>query len=1230
MSRSPILLGVLAFAAATTALHTVSGPQAPIAHESGARQSSHAATVRRIESADTGSAENSWSDSFKNDPTEEGREVAQRALRSKICAFVSCDTSKLPAGIAAGPQAAAGELVPWLTETRAAAVSPTDAMYQQPPEVILATSPDPVHTHGALLFDRSIDAIEDAFQDSGWDYQGSWMPWTTAIDKAEGATIEDTEEERLFRSGREQYPGVILFRPSASHKRTRPLLLLILGDSPTTGVVASQFREALGIFLKLSSNTEPLRILGPDYTGAEPSFYALLQHARDSNGEQLIAGRRPISVASGTVSDSHCEHVLPGIRHFDPITHNCVAGPSHFVSFGVDGEWELQQTWTFLENHGLQAENIAELSEDESGFGELLSHAPAPPRQSSAKNGEAPFDRILHLKFPRGISHLRSAYQKNAIWGFGATTGSGSMNLSLDFDEPQESNDSVQTFGQQQLAVSQEASMGQVASTLEENQIKAVLVSASDVLDELFVAQFLARRAPGVMVILRGTDNLFLGAGNRGINRNTYVISPWPLIPANATWTSAAVEAESPRSFPSGDAEGVYTATRYLLEERTDELRDYRSPADAIGSAPSSGPAPAQPGRPPLWLSVVGRGAFWPMALLNDRAPEPSIPRSEINLPGLNEKPITRIASVPASPLSQRLILIMAVVLSVLHAAKCLRLRLLERIAPWYESYETSTLRPKLALQLGISLLGIVLVCLIYEPPIGSNLRNGVWQEIPWILFLIAIAFLSLAVVDLCWQMLHTRNATSGNPRDAIIDPRVLAIWPFVVIACIAFWWGMWKWLPGPIGSRDNMAMFFDFRSRHPLGGASPVFPLFIAINGLIVVLLSRLCLFNFSPSMAPRVPGQVPPCLHCPGPNAIWEIGRLLMWPIPGGNLIQKAKTIHIKIQMFAVIALIVPLVASSLNIVPMMLEEAQIRWILSVVLCIVVVALVWDLALAAILWNRLKAGCLVPLESSPLRRGFNVISGLTWKSLWLMPQTANVQYRAITRSLEQAMRKVMDPWADDAMGGENLREAAEKMWLAHTNGQEQEAVVSFGVVQDKIACMAKSVLLRLQELWRDEVELVTLPDQYDKTPSAVAEQSDSSKLRSILEEWVALIYVHYIRLILVQIRTRLATAAMLYILTVWAVTSYPFINRHALTIGLSGLLAILAAIVISTYASINRDAVLSRTINEKPGRFDIDFLWKTASMVGIPILGLVASQFPEVSSFLFSWIEPGLNTVK
>jgi hypothetical protein len=103
-----------------------------------------------------------------------------------------------------------------------------------------------------------------------------------------------------------------------------------------------------------------------------------------------------------------------------------------------------------------------------------------------------------------------------------------------------------------------------------------------------------------------------------------------------------------------------------------------------------------------------------------------------------------------------------------------------------------------------------------------------------------------------------------------------------------------------------------------------------------------------------------------------------------------------------------------------------------------------------------------------------------------------------------------------------------------------------------------------------------------------------------------------------------------MLYVLLVWAITSYPFINRHSLTIGLCAILGVLAVTVISTYASINRDPILSRTINEKPDRLDLDFVWKTASMVGIPLLGLVASQFPEVSRFLFSWIEPGMSAIK
>ena len=868
-------------------------------------------------------------------------------------------------------------------------------MYQESPEIVLATAPDPVHTHGALLFDRSIDAIEDALQDSGWEYQGSWMPWSTATAKSEDWTIEDAEEERLFKDGREQYPGVILFRSSQGHVHRPPLLVFVIGDSPTTGVVAAQFSKALAVFLTLSSSTAPLQILGPDFTGAEPSFYALLRDAHDVNGDPLLASKHAISVASGTISDSQCNHVLPGIQPSQSDPSGCGDGPDQFVSFGVDSRWELQQLWIFLKRHGVPDDQIAELSEDESGFGELLSHS---PNLAGTKLKKSQLDGILHVKFPRGIAHLRKAYQKNAIWGFGASTAGGNLNLSLDFDEPQEANDSVAAFAQEDLAVSQEASMGQLASILEERQIQAVLVSASDVLDEMFVTQFLARHVPNVMVVLRGTDNLFLRSGNGGLSRNTYAISPWPLIPANSTWTSRPDEAVSPRSFPSGDAEGVYTAMRYLVGGKTARHRDYRSPVSTVKESDTAEGTAAAPSRPPLWFSIISRGAFWPVALLDDRGPDQPVQRSAINLPVLDQEPIRSIAPVPASPLSQRVILLVGVLLSLLHAGKCLRLRLMERIAPWYDSYDASARYPKLILQLVISVLGISLLCLAYEPPIKSNLTNHVWQEIPWIFFIIAITALSLAACHVCWSIWQNRYNSSTHPSGGVAV-RMLAIVPIVVIGCLAVWWGVWTWLTGGELS-DGVAMFFGFRSRHPLSGASPVFPLFLALNGIVLILLSRLSLLNFSPSMAPRVPDSVPAYFHCPSTNATREIDKLLTWPIAGQTMLQKAKTINVKIQIAVIIVLCVPFVAYTLNIVPGMLEAARIRWFLSGTLCLIVIALLSDLAMAAVIWNRLRAGCLVPLESSTLRRGFNAISGLTWKSLWLMPQTANVQYRAITRS--------------------------------------------------------------------------------------------------------------------------------------------------------------------------------------------------------------------------------------
>jgi hypothetical protein len=130
--------------------------------------------------------------------------------------------------------------------------------------------------------------------------------------------------------------------------------------------------------------------------------------------------------------------------------------------------------------------------------------------------------------------------------------------------------------------------------------------------------------------------------------------------------------------------------------------------------------------------------------------------------------------------------------------------------------------------------------------------------------------------------------------------------------------------------------------------------------------------------------------------------------------------------------------------------------------------------------------------------------------------------------------------------------------------------------------------------------------------------------------EEFVALLYLGYSRAVLLQIRSRVLTATGMYILLMWALTSYPFLNHHYIVIGLACLLFIMATAVIWIYSQMHRDDVLSRTTETESGKLDADFFVKVLSIVGIPLLTLTASQFPEIGSYLFSWFEPGLSSMR
>ena len=93
---------------------------------------------------------------------------------------------------------------------------------------------------------------------------------------------------------------------------------------------------------------------------------------------------------------------------------------------------------------------------------------------------------------------------------------------------------------------------------------------------------------------------------------------------------------------------------------------------------------------------------------------------------------------------------------------------------------------------------------------------------------------------------------------------------------------------------------------------------------------------------------------------------------------------------------------------------------------------------------------------------------------------------------------------------------------------------------------------------------------------------------------------------------------------------TCYPFMNHHDVLIGLTCLLAVLAFAVIWVYSQMHRDEILSRTTETHSGKLDAAFFTKILPFVGIPLLTLDASQFPEISNVVFSWIEPGISSMR
>src|ERR1700722_12781220 len=517
-------------------------------------------------------------------------------------------------------------------------------------QFMVATMPDPLHTHLNLQFDRTIEAIQQAAQDEGYTYDSSWLPWKRRAEEYSSRNDEMEEEKDTLQ--RENCPGLILFRKSTQLSAAEPstehssqeiynlpydegLFVFLVAEKPTTGLNRIQWDNTLSWIDKhgdssYSSRKYGLRILGPTFSGSVPSVVRAVIDSKNYPATfpniLLYTGTIRGCSAYAKLKDELSRPDVPQVRTAD---------------FQENDAIQIDRYFEYLTRRGHALTEVAILSEDETAYGGLPDHPPdnRSPRQSTCDPGYGVNNRPLHLYYPRDISALRSAYEEQSI--FAASDSSNTSHLVLQPHAARSTHhdtDTVATFSGVNSALAQEAQMYGVVDSLRTHGIRFVILRSTSSLDQLFLTRFLHRSYADALIVTMGTDMLFGREVDSTEFRGVVALTSFPLLPRGQDW-SAVVEnskRHAHRVFGSNSMEGSYLAARFLVTDLSPapgqpqfgsaapplqyvhpfkpNIQDYAPPFWAFETSHSSDPL-----MPPSWLAVMGRDGYWPLAVLKER-----------------------------------------------------------------------------------------------------------------------------------------------------------------------------------------------------------------------------------------------------------------------------------------------------------------------------------------------------------------------------------------------------------------------------------------------------------------------------------------------------------------------------------------------------------------------------------------------------------------------------------
>jgi hypothetical protein len=1109
----------------------------------------------------------------------------------------------------------------------------------------IVLAPDPVHTHLSLFFDRTVDAVQQGAQQAGWIFDRATMPWDSQ-EHPESTDFRIRALQKQDKDDQERWPGLMIFRPSNSdqQKLDTTLFVFVVAETPTGGVNKTEFQTAVKLIKKAGNADDPLRIIGPTFSGSLYSLAQLIEHLPDD-------GVKSVVIRSGTVSSWETAQWFKDHKSSDGGT------AVDFATFQQSDRYMLRKFVQFEKRRGYEPNRIAVLTEDETAYGnpfqlKVSKEAPCPKdslREDAAAVKEDAFIAdeacLLRLFFPRDISQLRSAYQQ----GF-EQQGSSSSNgyqvrttLPLNLQDSGSDDDTVPQYAHSQTPLSQESILLGIIAAIRERHIQFVVLQATNPMDTLFLSAFLKKGYSEARVVVMPADLLLSrDADDISLLHGVMALTTYSLLPDIDEAVALPAETEFKRAdhiFPNAYAAGTYNAT-------VAQIACFDSPPPTAGCDGKPGAAdlpvtryteygwpslgwprnPKKPLAPVVWLTVLGRGGFWPLAILDDdNNKEGKIDPSPWPIHAVTPK--YRDFSPPwpmflGVVCGVALTLVAGFVLLLRRGSILASSSAMTLLAPVKNPF-----RSALIVTMGCLLLAALLLLLW---PWVTWAALGWW---PRARVIVGVGVIILLCAG-CTEELIRRRATSAGWM--FISAAAALVAAFVVVYTVG---------------RHAQTPFL-YRYIHLTSGVSPLLPfLCLLAAGLwwAWFSLSGLALVD---KRRPQLPSDEDlPTVAPPGHAA--TVTRLT--PLSEKSA---ATLMHVvqpaapdsRVYVPAVALLVVTLFAFDRYHPLLSLETRHFEWIYAVALAAVTFALFVTLSRLLVIWLECRR-ILGALDRIPLRRAFADLH-FTWEPIW-RPGGSRWQdlYRLTSRQLETLEYLKGEVQDEDGVQAEVLMHSIEATAQEQDDLSREFAAVlapdgrhpkakeparsdylidSYKRLQESIARTCSAALAYLQIKWWGEEGLILSEICSSDDLKKDEDCPELSLSTRLAERFVALVYLNFILSVALRMRTLTITVGGLYIFLLLSVNSYPFEPKVALRSVAILMLIFVVGAVGYVSAQLHRDSILSLVTQTKPGELGIEFWLRMGTFVALPLLSLLVSQFPALNNSVFSWLEPAVSALK